>query len=71
MPNIKISDLNTKAPKLLEKYKIKKETSKLAKKIQVQVSKMYAEKKIQLTGRTSRNGFEWKRWCIKRSLFRS
>ncbi len=48
MPNIKISDLNTKAPKLLEKYKIKKETSKLAKKIQVQVSKMYAEKKYSL-----------------------
>ena len=34
MSKIKISDLNTKAPKTLEKDDIKKETSKLAKKIQ-------------------------------------
>lgn len=48
MTKIKISNLETKAPKSLEKNKIKKETAKLAKEILEEVTKMYAGKKYSL-----------------------
>jgi len=48
MSKIKIKDLKTKALKSLDKDKIKKETSKLTKQIQEEVTKMYAGKKYSL-----------------------
>jgi len=48
MSKIKISELKTTAPKSFDKDVIKKETSKITKKIQTLVTKMYAQRKYSL-----------------------